>query len=128
MRGFRVLWARVVGQVLQSREDAALVEEIHQHITLLTEGYQKQGMNTQDAERAARRQFGNVTLLKEQQRGLRGMLSIGELWRDVRFGIRMLAKKPGLHLAMVLTLALGIGANTTVFSIVDAPSSWKRPR
>ena len=120
MRGFRVLWARVVGQVLQSREDAALVEEIHQHITLLTEGYQKQGMNTQDAERAARRQFGNVTLLKEQQRGLRGMLSIGELWRDVRFGIRMLAKKPGLHLAMVLTLALGIGANTTVFSIVDA--------
>ena len=120
MRRIRVLWARAVGQVLQGREDAALVEEIHQHITLLTERYQKQGMNIQDAERAARRQFGNVTLLKERQRGLRGMLSIGELWRDVRFGMRMLAKKPGLHLAMVLTLALGIGANTTVFSIVDA--------
>ena len=120
MRRLRVLWARVLGQVSQGREDAALDEEIHEHIALLTERYREQGMSAQDAARAARRQFGNVTLLKEQQRGQRGMLLVGELWRDVCFGMRMLAKKPGLHSAMVLTLALGIGANTTVFSIVDA--------
>ena len=120
MRQLRVVWAKVLGQVVQRREDAALDEEIHQHIAWLAERYRKQGMSMQDAERAARRQFGNVTLLKERQRSLRGMLSIGELWRDVRFGMRMLAKKPGLFSAMVLTLALGIGANTTVFSIVDA--------
>src|SRR6202034_2904573 len=95
-------------------------EEIHEHIALLTERYREQGMSAQDAARLARRQFGNVTLLKERQRGQRGMLSVDELWRDVRFGLRMLARKPGLHAAMVLTLALGIGANTTVFSIVDA--------
>ncbi|HEY1902181.1 MAG TPA: ABC transporter permease [Terracidiphilus sp.] len=120
MRRLRVLWARVLGQVSQGREDAALDEEIHEHIVLLTKRYREQGMSAQDATRSARRQFGNVTLLKERQRGQRGMLSAGELWRDVRYGMRMLAKRLGLHAAMVLTLALGIGANTTVFSIVDA--------
>jgi predicted permease len=115
-----MLWARVLGQVSQGREDVALDQEIHVHIALLTERYREQGMSAQDSARAARRQFGNVTLLKQRQRGQRGMLLAGELWRDVSFGMRMLAKKPGLHAAMVLTLALGIGANTTVFSIVDA--------
>jgi predicted permease len=116
----RVLWARVLGQVSQGREDAALDDEIHEHIALLTRRYREQGMSAEDAARAAQRQFGNVTLLKERQRDQRGMLSAAELWRDARFGMRMLVKKPGLHAAMVLTLALGIGANTTVFSIVDA--------
>jgi len=69
---------------------------------------------------SARRQFGNVTVLKERQRAQRGMLSPAEWGRDVRFGMRMLAKRPALNAAMVLALALGIGANTTVFSIVDA--------
>ena len=116
----RVLWARVLGQVSQGREDAALDDEIHEHLALLTRRYREQGMSAEDAARAARVQFGNVTLLKERQREQRGMLSAAELWRDARFGMRMLLKKPGLHAAMGLTLALGIGANTTVFSIVDA--------
>jgi predicted permease len=116
----RVLWARVLGQVSQGHEDAALDDEIHEHLALLTRRYREQGMSAEDAARAARVQFGNVTSLKERQREQRGMLSAAELWRDARFGMRMLVKKPGLHAAMGLTLALGIGANTTVFSIVDA--------
>src|SRR5262249_13850120 len=85
----------------------------------------------EDAIRAARRQFGNVTQLKEQQRGQRGILSPAGLARDMRFGMRMLAKKPGLHAAMVVAVALGIGANTTVFTILDAvllrPLPYVRP-
>ncbi len=114
------MWARLKGQAVQSREDDAFADEIREHIGLLTQHYQSQGMGAEDAALAARRQFGNVTQLKEMQRWQRGMLSPAEWGRDLRFGMRMLAKKPGLHVAMVIALALGIGANTTVFSIVDA--------
>lgn len=120
MRKLRMLWARVKGQTAQGREDEAFDAEIREHITLLQQRYQAQGMSAQEAARTARRQFGNVTTLKERQREQRGFLSPTEWWRDVRFGIRMLAKRPALNAGMVLALALGIGANTTVFSIVDA--------
>lgn len=120
MSTLRTMWARVKGQAEQSREDASFTEEIREHIALLTQHYQAQGMSAEDAVRAARLQFGNVTQLKERHRGQRGILSPTEWARDVRFGMRMLAKRPGLYAAMVIALALGIGANTTVFSIVDA--------
>ena len=77
-------------------------------------------MSAEEAAQAARRQFGNVTFLKERQRAQRGILSPAEWGRDVRFAMRMLAKRPALNAAMVLALTLGIGANTTVFSIVDS--------
>ena len=120
MRRLRMLWARVKGQAAQGREDEAFDEEILEHIALLEKRYRAQGMSARDAARAARRQFGNVTALKERQRALRGILSPTEWWRDIRFGARMLAKRPGSNAAVVVALALGIGANTTVFSIVDA--------
>ena len=120
MPRLRRLFARVKGQVSQGREDAVLDEEIREHMALLEARYQAQGMGAQEAAWAARRQFGNVSTLKELQRVQRGILSPTEWWRDVRFGMRMLAKRPALNAAMVLVLALGIGANTAVFSIVDA--------
>jgi hypothetical protein len=116
----RTIWARLKGQAVQSREDDAFSDEIREHSTLLTQHYQAQGISAEDAARAARRQFGNVTQLKEWQRWQRGMLSPSEWARDVRFGMRMLAKKPGLHAAMVIALALGIGA-TPPYSAL-----WKR--
>lgn len=120
MSKLRTLWARVKGQAVQGREDEAFDVEIHEHIQLLEERYKGQGMTASDAARVARRQFGNVTHLKERQRMQRGFLSPAEWARDVRFGMRMLAKRPGLSAAMVAALGLGIGANTAVFSIVDA--------
>ncbi|HUN85895.1 MAG TPA: ABC transporter permease, partial [Terracidiphilus sp.] len=120
MDRLRTTWAKLKGQAVQSREDDAFTDEIREHITLLTQHYRAQGMSAEEATHAAHRQFGNVTQLKERQRWQRGMLSPAEWGRDVRFGMRMLAKKPGLYAAMVIALALGIGANTTVFSIVDA--------
>ncbi|HZZ40487.1 MAG TPA: ABC transporter permease [Acidobacteriaceae bacterium] len=115
-----MLWARVKGQAAQGREDEAFDEEIREHIALLEGRYTAQGMSARDAARAARRQFGNVTALKERQRAQRGILSPAEWWRDVRFGMRMLAKRPASNAAVVLALALGIGMNAAIFMFVNA--------
>jgi predicted permease len=120
MRKLRMLWSRVKGQAAQGREDEGLDEEIREHIALLEERYTAQGMSARDAARAARRQFGNVTVLKERQRAQRGILSPAEWWMDARFGMRMLAKRPVSNMAVVLALALGIGMNGAVFTFVNA--------
>jgi predicted permease len=120
MRRLRLLWARTKGQAMQEREDEAFDEEIREHIVLLEQRYKAQGMSAPDAARAARRQFGNVTMLKEQQRTQRGILSPADWWRDVRFGARMLAKRPASNVAVVLALALGIGMNAAIFTFVNA--------
>src|SRR5882757_2304749 len=119
MSKIRTLWSRVKGQVAQLREDEVLDEEVREHIALLEKRYQAQGMSAPEATRAARRQFGNVTVLKERQRAQRGILSPTEWWRDVRFGMRMLAKRPVSSAAVVLALALGIGLNSAVFTFVN---------
>jgi hypothetical protein len=119
MRKLRILWSKATGQAVQRREDEAFDDEICEHIRLLEEGYRTQGMNVSEAANAARRQFGNVTVLKERQRTQRGILSPAEWLRDVRFGMRMLAKRPISNAAVVVALALGIGMNTAVFTFVN---------
>ncbi|MGZ3638725.1 MAG: ABC transporter permease, partial [Ktedonobacterales bacterium] len=120
MLNLRKQWSRVKGQLAQAQEDEAFEEEIREHIALLENRYAAQGMSKRDAARAARRQFGNVTRLKERQRALRGILSPAEWWQDVRFGMRMLRKRPMSNAAVVLALALGIGMNAAVFTFVNA--------
>jgi predicted permease len=120
MGKLRMLWARVRGQADQRREDQSFDEEIREHIALLKERYEAQGMSAREAAREARRQFGNVTVLKERQRAQRGIPSPTEWWRDARFGMRMLAKRPASSAAVVLALGLGIGLNAAVFTFVNA--------
>ena len=120
MPTLRMLWARVKGHAAQGREDQAFDAEIREHMALLEERYRAKGMSAQDAAHAARRQFGNVTLLRERQRAQRGFLSPVEWWRDARFGLRMLAKRPISSAAVVVALALGIGLNSAVFTFVNA--------
>lgn len=119
MNKLRILWSRVKGQSAQAREDSAFDEEIREHLDLLEERYMSQGMNPRDAAHAARRQFGNLTALKEHQRAQRGILSPSEWWRDMRFGLRMLARRPISSAALVVALALGIGMNSAVFTFVN---------
>lgn len=119
MQNLRTLWSRLKGQILQRHEDEGFDEEIREHLDLLEERYRAQGMSPSRATQAARRQFGNPTTLKERHRAQRGILSPTEWWRDVRFGLRMLAKRPVSNAAVVVALALGIGMNTAVFTFVN---------
>ena len=120
MRILRLWAAKTRGLFMPQREDQELDGEIQDHLELLKERYIRQGMSAQDAHRAARKQFGNVTMLKERQRAQRSFLSPAEIWGDIRFGMRMILKKPGSNAAVVVALALGIAMTAAVFSFVNA--------
>lgn len=119
MKTLRLWWSKLKGSFVPEREPA-FDSEIQEHLDLLIERYRAQGMNAADAARAARRQFGNITQLKEHRRGQQSFLQPVEWWRDIRFGFRMLRKQPGTNAAVIVALALGIGMNTAVFSFVNA--------
>lgn len=95
-------------------------QEVDEHLGLLRERFIRQGMSSEEARYAARRQFGGVTQLKENLRERRSLPHLEILWRDVRYAFRQLWNAPAFTVAAVLTLALGIGANTAVFAVVDA--------
>ena len=89
------------------------------HVDSLARDYARDGLSDVDAQRAARRQFGNLTRLKERGHDERTMRLAEDVTRDVRHAARGLWRSPGFSLAVILTLALGIGGNTAVFSVVD---------
>src|SRR5262245_61121259 len=97
-----------------------LDEELRYHVERQTEQNIRLGMNPEDARCAARKAFGGVGQATERSRDARGVRWLEELWRDLRYGARMLLKNPGFTLIVALTLSLGVGANTAMFSIIHA--------
>src|ERR1700730_7306919 len=96
-----------------------LDEEVRSHFELLVEQHMANGLNEPAARRAARLELGGVDQVKDAVRDVRRGARLEQIWRDLRYGSRMLARSPGFMLVTVTTLALGMGANLVIFSVAN---------
>ena len=118
MGTLRRILLRLLTVFRHGRSERELAHEVDAHLGELQRDFERRGLSPEDARSAARREFGGIEQVKEQQRDARSFRWLEDLRRDVAYGVRTLSKTPGFTVAATLTLALGISAVTVIYSVV----------
>src|SRR5438874_8341112 len=115
----KAAYRRIRALFTGSSIDRDMEREMNAHIEMLADEFERSGMPPYEARLAACRRFGNVLQLKERGHDIKGAGVLGNVFRDVKYALRNLSRTPVFTVTVVVTLALGIGANTALFSVID---------